>query len=464
LTVNNAWPSDELIEAIFDESRVPEFGASMFELAEELWPLNRSLTGAGNRETLAILKREFPDLLIHEVPSGTEAFDWTVPDEWTIRAGWIKAPSGEVLCDFVENNLHVVGYSEPVHTTISLAELQEHLYSLPEQPDAIPYVTSYYNRHWGFCLSEERRAQLEDGDYEVFIDSDLLPGSLSYGEIIIQGDEASEVLLSTYICHPSMANNELSGVVVALQLAKWLSALPSRKHTYRILFVPETIGPIVYLSKHLEHLKKHVIAGYVLTCVGDDRSYSYIPSRNGETLADKVALHVLKHLDPNFNRYTWAERQSDERQYCAPHVDLPVASMMRTKYGSYPEYHTSLDTLGAVVTPEGLAGAMLAYIRAIQILELDFYPVVTTICEPQLGKRDLYPTISKKGNYERTWRVRELLSLADGSASVRALADLCRTTFPTLVREVRVLTELGILGFPETQGVPSSGNPTAKSP
>jgi aminopeptidase-like protein len=443
--VNNAWPSDELIEAIFDESRVPEFGASMFELAQELWPLNRSLTGAGNRETLAILKRDFPELVIHEVPSGTEAFDWTVPDEWAIRAGWIKAPSGEVLCDFMENNLHVVGYSEPVHTTIPLAELQEHLYSLPEQPDAIPYVTSYYNRHWGFCLTEEHRAQLEDGDYEVFIDSELSAGSLSYGEIIIQGDEPSEVLLSTYICHPSMANNELSGVVLALQLAKWLAALPSRKHTYRILFVPETIGPIVYLSKHLEHLRKHVIAGYVLTCVGDDRSYSYIPSRNGETLADKVALHVLKHLDPNFNHYTWAERQSDERQYCAPHVDLPVASMMRTKYGSYPEYHTSLDTLGAVVTPQGLAGAMLAYMRAIQILELDFYPVVTTICEPQLGKRDLYPKISKKGNYENTLLMRNVLSWSDGGHLVSDIAQKSSKSFATTLGAIATLRKEGLL-------------------
>jgi aminopeptidase-like protein len=243
-----------------------------------------------------------------------------------------------------------------------------------------------------------------------------------------------------------MANNELSGVVLALQLAKWLSALPSRKHTYRILFVPETIGPIVYLSKHLEHLKKHVIAGYVLTCVGDDRSYSYIPSRNGETLADKVALHVLKHLDPNFNRYTWAERQSDERQYCAPHVDLPVASIMRTKYGSYPEYHTSLDTLGDVVTPGGLAGGMLAYMRAIQILELDFYPVVTTICEPQLGKRDLYPKISKKGNYENTLLMRNILSWSDGDHLVSEIAELAEVGFDEIVGLTVTLRRQELLG------------------
>lgn len=455
--MNDAWPSDELIEAIFDESRVPEFGTAMFTLAEELWPLNRSLTGAGNRETLAILKREFPGLVVHEVPSGTEAFDWTVPDEWAIRAGWIKAPSGEVLCNFADNNLHVVGYSEPVHKTFPLAELQEHLYSLPEQPDAIPYVTSYYNRDWGLCLSEERRAQLQDGDYEVFIDSELSAGSLSYGEIIIPGDERAEVLLSTYICHPSMANNELSGVVLALQLAKWLAALPSRKHTYRILFVPETIGPIVYLSKHLDHLKKHVIAGYVLTCVGDDRSYSYIPSRNGETLADKVAVHVLKHLDADFNHYTWAERQSDERQYCAPHVDLPVASIMRTKYGSYPEYHTSLDTLGAVVTPEGLAGGMLAYMRAIQILELDFYPVVTTICEPQLGKRDLYPKISKKGNYENTLLTRNILSWSDGNNRASDIAEKASSTFAQVIAEARKLVLVGLINedVPDGENFPA---------
>lgn len=443
--MSNRWPSDELIEAIFDESKVPEFGTAMFRLAEELWPLNRSLTGYGNRETLAILQREFPGLVIHEVPSGEEAFDWTVPDEWTIRAGWIKAPSGEVICNFADNNLHVVGYSEPVHETIPLAKLQGHLHSLPEQPDAIPYVTSYYNRNWGFCLTENDRAQLEDGDYEVLVDSDLLPGSLSYGEIVIPGDDPSEVLLSTYICHPSMANNELSGVVLALQLAKWLAALPSRKHTYRILFVPETIGPIVYLSKHLNHLKNHVIAGYVLTCVGDDRSSSYIPSRNGGTLADKVALHVLKHLDPNFKQYTWADRQSDERQYCAPHVDLPVASMMRTKYGSYPEYHTSLDTLGAVVTSAGLAGGMLAYMRAIQVLELDFYPVVTTICEPQLGKRGLYPKISKKGSYQDTLVIRNILSWSDGEHLLSEIADLAMTEFREVLRSALMLRKHSLL-------------------
>jgi aminopeptidase-like protein len=229
--------------------------------------------------------------------------------------------------------------------------------------------------------------------------------------------------------------------------------------------VPETIGPIVYLSKHLEHLKKHVIAGYVLTCVGDDRSYSYIPSRNGETLADKVALHVLKHLDPNFNRYTWAERQSDERQYCAPHVDLPVASMMRTKYGSYPEYHTSLDTLGAVVTPQGLAGGMLAFIRAIQILELDFYPLVTTICEPQLGKRDLYPKISKKGNYENTLLMRNILSWSDGDHLVSEIADKASSNFRVTLNSTSSLRRTGLLdsalgiGTPAAPRAPRPENP-----
>lgn len=427
--MTSAFPSDELIEAIFDESKVPEFGASMFELAEELWPLNRSLTGAGNRETLDILKREFPGLVVHEVPSGTEAFDWTVPDEWAIRAAWIKAPSGEVFCNFADNNLHVVGYSEPVHKRISLAELQEHLYSLPEQPDAIPYITSYYNRDWGFCITEEQRAQLEEGEYEVFIDSDLFPGSLSFGEIIIRGDEPSEVLLSTYICHPSMANNELSGVVLALELAKWLAALPSRKHTYRILFAPETIGPIVYLSNHLEHLKKHLIAGYVLTCLGDEGSYSYIPSRKGDTLADKIAVHTLKHLDPKFNKYSWADRQSDERQYCAPHVDLPVASIMRTKYGAYTEYHTSLDKLGSVVTAQGLGGAMLAYKRVLEVLELDFCPIATTFCEPQLGKRGLYPVLSRAGSYNEVASLRDFLSFADGTMSVLEMSDKINLSF-----------------------------------
>lgn len=438
-------PSGENIFALFDESEIDEFGNEMFALCEELWPLNRSLTGDGNRKTLEILRREFPSLEIREVPSGTQAFDWEVPLEWVVREAWIKTPDGRKICDFVDNNLHLVGYSVAVNQKMSLEELQDHLYSLPEQTEAIPYVTSYYSPHWGFCISEKDRAKLPPGTYEIYIDSSHTSGSMTYGEVVIPGSGDSEVLLSTYICHPSMANNELSGIAVAIRLSKWLSSVKNLTHTYRILFLPETIGAITYLSQHLPELKEKLIAGYVLTCVGDDRSYSYVPSRRADSLADEAALHVLKHLDPSFKRYRWADRQSDERQYCAPHVNLPVASIMRTKYGSYPEYHTSLDTLGEVVTAKGLAGGMLAYMRAIQILELNFQPVVSSICEPQLGKRGLYPTVSRKGVYEETRLVREVLGYSDGNHSVLEISNLANVEFSKTYATVASLLSVGLL-------------------
>lgn len=432
---------------LMDESKIQHHGNEMYALCEELWPLNRSLSGQGNRDTLQILQREFPDLDIREVPSGTKAFDWEVPLEWNIRQAWIRTPDGRKICDFSENNLHVVGYSIPVNKKLSRQELEKHLYSLPDQPGAIPYVTSYYNPHWGFCISNEERQLLADGTYEVFIESAHTRGSMSLGEIRIGGSEPSEVLLSTYICHPSMANNELSGMVLALQLAKWLSQVKGLRHSYRILFLPETIGAITYLSENLRELQDKLIAGYVLTCVGDDRSYSYVPSRQGNTLADQIALHVLSNIDSEFEAYTWADRQSDERQYCAPHVNLPVASMMRTKYGAYPEYHTSLDTLGGVVTPAGLSGAMLSYVRAIQILELNFYPMVTTVCEPQLGKRNLYPTLSMKEVYAETKLVRDLLSLSSGEMTLMQIADLMKIEFRQALEIVKNLTNHGLLSW-----------------
>ena len=441
------FPPDQTIGALFDEALVDQFGEEMFALCQDLWPLDRSLTGAGNRETLEILKREVPSLVIREVPSGTQAFDWEVPLEWTIREAWIRTPSGEKICDFSENNLNLVGYSIGVNQTISLQDLQKHLYSLPDQPDAIPYVTSYYKQHWGFCLSEKDRQKLEPGTYEVFIDSEHIQGSMTYGEILVPGLSDTEILLSTYICHPSMANNELSGIAVATQIAKWLTQLKGLQHSYRILFLPETIGVIDYLSKNLQVLQQKVIAGYVITCVGDDNAYSYVPSRRGNTLSDEVACRVLKELDPLFKKYTWADRQSDERQYCAPGVDLPVASIMRTKYGAYPEYHTSLDRLHTVVTAKGLAGGLLAYLRAIQILELDQLILATNLCEPQLGKRGLYPNLSRVGVYSDTKLMRDILSYADGTMKISEIASTADVRFREAFETCLILAKHDLLSF-----------------
>src|SRR5690349_18203048 len=282
-------------------------GYEMHSWARDLFPINRSLTGNGVRETLAYIKRILPDLTIHEVPSGTQAFDWTVPDEWNVRRAFIEDESGNRVVDFAENNLHVVGYSTPVDEWMTLAELQPYLHSIPDQPGAIPYITSYYVRRWGFCLPHAQRESLAEGRYHVVIDSTLGPGSLTCGEIRIPGREDKEIFLSSYICHPSMANNELSGPVVTTALGRWISSLADRRYSYRIVFVPETIVAIVYISRHLDELRERVAAGYVVTCIGDDRAYSLLHSRAGNTLADRAAKLVLKKHAPDFVEYSYLD-------------------------------------------------------------------------------------------------------------------------------------------------------------
>lgn len=398
-------------------------GKEIHELAQKLWPINRSITGEGVRETLSEIQKIIPTLKVNSISSGTQVFDWTVPKEWRVNDAYIISPDGTKICNFSENNLHLLGYSIPFRGKLSLKELKEHLFTLPDQPNAIPYITSYYEERWGFCLKHEQFQNLKDGEYEVFIDTELFNGELNYGELLIKGESEKEVFLSTYVCHPSMANNELSGPTVVTFLAKWLLSIKKPRFSYRIIFIPETIGSISYLSLNHEQMKKKVFAGFNVSCVGDDRSYSYIPSRDGNSISDKIALHVLNWIDPNFVKYSWLDRGSDERQYCAPGIDLPIASIIRTKYGKYPEYHTSLDDLKVVVTPKGLDGGYWAIRRAIEAIERNKNFKVSVLGEPQMGKRGLYPTLSTKKSTAEVKLMMDFISFCDGTASLLQIAD-----------------------------------------
>jgi aminopeptidase-like protein len=423
------------------------WGKSMHQWASDLFPICRSLTGEGVRETLRYFQKLLPGLVIHEVPSGTQAFDWTVPNEWNIREAWIEDSNGNRIVDFANHNLHVMGYSAPVNQVMELEELQEHLYSLPDQPDYIPYITSYYKERWGFCLTHRQRQQMKPGKYRVYIDSTLAPGYLNYGELVLPGQTKDEILLSTYVCHPSMANNELSGPVLACALAQWLQSDPRfvrRRHTYRILFLVETIGSIVFLSRGAEHLKRNLKAGFVLTCVGDDRDISFLPSRLGSTLADRVALNVLENHTERFTRYSFLDRGSDERQYCSPNMDLPVVSIMRSKYGEYPEYHTSGDDL-SLITPDGLYGALRLHAAAISILEQNDIYRLTVMGEPQLGKRGLYPTISTKESGAIVRDMMNVIAYCDGRSDILQVAQHTDLSALRVVELMKPLIDAGLL-------------------
>lgn len=419
-------------------------GQDMHAWASDLFPIMRSLSGPGVRQTLEYLRRLLPGMEIHSVASGTPCFDWTVPDEWTFRAAWIEDEAGNRVIDAAEHNLHVVNYSEPVDRWLDLDELQPHLYSQPETPDWIPYVTSYYRRHWGFCLTHNQRQALKPGRYRVVIDAELKPGCINYGELILPGREQDEILISTYVCHPSMANNELSGPVLATALGRWLMER-DRRFTYRLLFLVETMGAVAYLSRHWQHMKAHTRAGFVLSCVGDERGYSFLPSRRGDTLADRAARRALRDVaGEDWKTYSFLQRGSDERQYCSPLIDLPVALMMRSKFGEYPEYHTSGDDL-SVITPKGLGESFGLYTHALDLLEKNRKLRTTIPGEPQLGKRGLYPTISTRDSYLQAQTMVDVLAYADGSLDIIALADTIGQKASTVLSICDTLLQHGLL-------------------
>ncbi|MDX1907974.1 MAG: DUF4910 domain-containing protein [Bacteroidia bacterium] len=391
---------------------------------DRLWPICRSLTGDGVRETLHIL-RELVPLTVHEVPSGRQVFDWTIPHEWNIRDAWIETPDGRRVAEFSRHNLHVMSYSIPVDRYLTWDELRPHLFSLPDMPDAIPYMTSYYRENWGFCLTHHELESLpQAGMYRVVIDSTLAPGHLTYGDLILPGETAEEVLFSTYICHPSMANNELSGPLVTAFLYRMVAAMPRRRYTYRFVFAPETVGIVNYLFDNGTHMKRHTRAGYVVTCVGDAAPFTYKRSKHQTSAADLAAAHVLKHQAEPYRQIEFAVGGSDERQYCSPGFNLPVGSLIRSMYLNFPEYHTSLDNKD-FISFEAMVRTIGVYADIVRTLELNRYYVNTQpYGEPQLGKRGLYYTVG--GNPQRRediTRILHLLSFADGTRDLIEIAD-----------------------------------------
>jgi aminopeptidase-like protein len=414
-------------------------GKEMYSWANDLFPICRSITGQGLRETLHYIKEKLENLKIISVPSGTKIFDWVVPDEWIIRDAYIKTIDGEIIVDFKNNNLHIVNYSRPINKQISYNDLKHHLHTLPDRPNSIPYHTSYYKKEWGFCLTQHKKDNLKEKQYIVKIDSEFIKGSLDYGELVVHGKTKKEILFSTYICHPSMANNELSGPVVTLALARWVASLKERHYTYRFVFVPETIGAIAFLFSNYEELKKRVCAGFVVSCVGDEGAYSYLSSKYGNTLSDRVAKIILDFHGEKYNTYSYFERGSDERQYCSPGIDLPVCSVMRSKYGSYPEYHTSDDNM-SLISPKGLQGSFDIYTKIIKLLEGNKTYCASNKCEPKLSKYNLRPTLGatrSMSNYHKL--ISNILAYSDGDNDIVSLSSFLKTDPLVVIDAVKTL-------------------------
>ena len=418
-------------------------GEEMYRFVTDLFPICRSITGKGARETLALIQKHAP-LDIHEIPSGTRVFDWIVPKEWNIREAWIKDPAGKKIVDFGNSNLHVLNYSAPVHARLSLKNLKEHLYSLPEHPDWIPYRTSYYNNNWGFCLSHNQLLGLSEGEYEVFVDSSLEDGHLTFGECYLRGETEAEVLISTHICHPSLANDNLSGIVVATFLAKYLSKLSSR-YSYRFLFIPGTIGSITWLSLNESQLSR-IKHGLVLTCVGDRGKFTYKKSRQRNAEIDRAVSEVLKKSGEAFEVHEFSPYGYDERQYCSPGFNLPVGCFMRSPHAQYSEYHTSADNLD-LVRPKYLADSFSKCLAVFEVLEHNrVYCNQNPKCEPQLGRRGIYSQIGGRTD-GKTLELALLwvLNLSDGENSLLDIAEKSNLNFSSVSNAAQTLLKTGLL-------------------
>ena len=433
----------------FGTLNIPAIGKEMYDVIAELYPICRSITGDGLRKSLEILKRYIP-IKVYEVPSSTQVFDWTVPKEWNIREAYIKNAKGERVVDFARSNLHVVSYSVPIKKKISLQELKEHIFTLPDHPEWIPYRTSYYKETWGFCLSQKTLLAFEDEEYEVCIDSSLEPGHLTYGEYYLEGELADEVLISCHACHPSLCNDNLSGIALATFLAKHLSQ-HSLRYSYRFLFTPGTIGSITWLCLHESRVGR-IKHGLVLACVGDAGKSTYKKSRQGTAEIDRAVIHVLKHSGQGYAVMDFSPYGYDERQFCSPGFDLPVGCLMRTPYGRFPEYHTSADNLD-FVHPQYLAESFSKCVSVVHVLENNnIYVNQNPHGEPQLGKRRLYRTLGGQ-THESTNELALLwtLNLSDGQHTLLDIAERSGLAFAAIKHAADALVEHHLLqGCPET--------------
>jgi len=419
---------------------------------KDLFPICRSLTGNGVDKTLFYLKNEIDiQLKVIKFKTGTKVFDWKIPKIWNIKNAYIKTLGGKIIVDFKENNLHVLGYSIPINTIIDKKKLLPHIFTQPNQPKLIPYVTSYYKNEWGFCMSEIQKKKMNEKKYKIFIDSTLKNGELKIAEHFIKGKKNKEIFFSTYFCHPSMANDNLSSVVIQSALIKYIhSNFKSTNYSYRFIFLPETIGSIAYLSKNHKKLKRNLIAGFNLSCVGDGRCFSHIESRNGNTLAD-IALDASFTGKKNKKKYSFLHRGSDERQYCAPGIDLPVCGFSRSKYGAYDEYHTSADNLN-MVNNSSMEESLKILTTIIECFETGLYPTTLIKAEPQLGRYGLYPTISQKGSYHNKKFSKlefinrcNVIAYSDGKTDIFEIAKKINMTLVEIVKEIKILKKNRII-------------------
>ena len=417
-------------------------GVELLSFARKLYPICRSITGNGIRKTLDLIGEEIP-LKMFNVPTGTQVFDWSVPKEWNIRDAYIKDASGKRVVDFHQSNLHVLNYSTPVHSTMQLSELKPHLFTIPEHPSWIPYKTSYYKENWGFCISHDQLSQLKEGQYEVCVDSTLEDGFLTYGECLVPGETTDEILISCHACHPSLANDNLSGLAVATFAARQLLS-SRRRYSYRFLFIPGTIGAITWLAQNRENAKR-IRHGLVLTCVGDRSSFHYKRSRQGDAEIDRAVAHVLKHSDPSAKILPFSPYGYDERQYCSPGFNLAVGCLMRSVWGTFPEYHTSADNLD-FLSPDSLAGSLSVCTSVFDLLENNWrYRNLAPFCEPQLGKRGLYHSTGGSAPDQEIEARLWVLNLSDGTHSLLDIAEQSGIAFSLLKDAAELLKNNGLL-------------------